>query len=150
MSVGIRSLTVAVSTGRIAGVFLEDGRVVGWKMARIKAADAQNAAKVVQAWIKGFTPDHMIIEDTVAASRKGLTAQAAIEAIASVFADADGLDMRLPRVQLYQNKYEEAKVLSQTYPDIARICPVQPPIWIPEPRSMTYFEALSLHAQLKS
>jgi len=149
MSAEIKSLCVAVATGRMAAVFLEGNQVIGWKMIRLKAGDTQNAAKVAQSWVEGFTPDHLMIEDTQAASRKGISAQDAIEAVAAVFADASGLDMRLPHQQLYQNKYEEAKALSEMYSEIARMCPTQPPIWLNEPRNITYFEALSLHAQLK-
>ena len=141
---GVRSLSVAVSTGRVSTVYFIGKEVVGWKQSRTAAKNTQNAARITQAWVRGFKPDIMLCEQSQTASCKGLHAQTVLETIATVFENADGLDIRLPRIQSYQNKYVEAKALAAKYPALADLCPEQPPIWLPEPRNMGYFEALAL------
>ena len=60
------------------------------------------------------------------------------------------LDIKLPRIQSYQNKYDEAKALVKLYPQTKGLLPKRPPIWMPEPRNMSYFEAVSLVEQLRT
>ncbi len=119
-------------------------------MSRAAAKNTENAARVVRSWIDGFQPDHLIVEDPAAAYHKGKCTRAILVAIASVVGDADGLDIWLKRKRLYQNKYEEAKALVSRYPEMASRRPSRPPIWMPEPRNMSYFEALSLVEQLNA
>ena len=147
---GLRKVAVAVSTGRVAAVFLKGKNVIGRKMSRTAAQNPQSAARIVQAWITGFKPDHMIVEDPKTALRKGNNAKEILETIATLFDNSDGLDIKLPRIQSYQIKYDEAKALVKLYPPMRKVLPKRPPIWMPEPRNMSYFEALSLAHQLKS
>ena len=139
-----------MSTGRVAAIFLEGEKVIGWKMSRTAAKNPQSAARIVQAWITGFKPDHMIVEDPKTALRKGNNAKEILDTIATLFENSDGLDIKLPRLQSYQNKYDEAKALVKLYPPMKRILPKRPPIWMPEPRNMSYFEAVSLVEQLSA
>lgn len=145
----MRKLAVSVATGRIAGVFLEENTVIATKTSRTAAGSTQNAARIIQSWINGFGPDHLIVEDPKTALRKGNHARALLQTIRALFDKADGLCITLSRVQSYQNKYEEAKALAARYPEIAHLLPQRPPIWRPEPRNMSYFEALSFVEQLR-
>ena len=147
MSQRLRRLAVAVATGRIAAVFFENQTLIGWAMSRHAYRNPETAAAVVGGWIDGFVPDHLIMENPSQARRKGTQTQAILATIATVFAKADGLDIQLARQQQYPNKYLEAAALAKRYPVIAALCPSQPPIWLPEPRSMSYFEALALADQ---
>ena len=150
MSQKLRRLSVAANTGRVAAVFLEDDTVVALKMSRAAAQTPQNAARVVQSWITGFRPHHMIVEDPITASRKGDQVKAVLSVIATTFEDNDGIDIRFPRVQSCRNKYIEAKILRARYPTMNIVVPRKPPIWKSEPRNMSYFEALSFVEQLRS
>ena len=150
MSAGLRRLAVAAETGVVAAVFLEDEKVLSWKMSRTAAKNPQSAARIVQTWITRFKPDHMIVEDPKTALRKGNNAKEILVTIATLFENSDGLDIKLPRIKSYQNKYDEAKALVKLYPQMQKVLPKRPPIWMPEPRNMSYFEALSLAHQLKS
>jgi len=147
---GIASvLVVSVATGRIAYVYLENGRPKKWGMSRKAAKSTQNAARIVQSWIDDLSPDLLISENDRAASRKGAHSRYILETIGELFDNADGLYVRLTRHQAYQNKFEEAKVLARKYPELKHLRPLQPPFWMPEPRRVSYFEALSFVEQLK-
>ena len=107
-------------------------------------------ARGVQSWIDDCIPDLVISEDPRAASHKGVHTRTLLEVIGDLFDRADGLNVRLTRVQSYQTKFEEAKALARVYPELKHLCPLQPPFWMPEPRSVSYFEALSFVEQLKA
>lgn len=143
-------LAVGASTGRVGFVYLEDGKCVKWRMSRQAAKSTQNAARVVQSWIDDLSPDLLISEKPETACRKGARTKSILETIGTLFDKADGLNVRLTRHQSYQNKFEEAKALARTYPELKHLCPLQPPLWMPEPRCMTYFEALSFVEQIKA
>lgn len=147
----LRKLSVAVATGRVAAVFLEGDKVVATRMSRTAANDTKNAARIVQSWIDGYEPDHMIAEDPKTALRKGENTKAILETITTIYENGDGLDVCVPRRQSYQNKYIEAKALAKRYPEVAHFLPrARPPIWMPEPRHMSYFEALALVDELRN
>lgn len=150
MAAPYKVLSVTASTGRVAYVYLEDGTPVHWGISRIAAQNTQNAARIVQSWIDDCSPDLMISEDPKSASRKGVRVRSVLGTIADLCEKSDGLNIRLTRTQSYQNKYEEAKALAKTYPQLKWQCPTQPPIWMPEPRKMSYFEALSFVEQIKA
>lgn len=144
-----RVLSVSVATGRIAYVYLELGKPVRWGMSRKAAKSTQNAARIVQSWIDDCGPDLLISENPKTACRKGARSRAILETIGDVFEETEGLNVRLTRVQPYHNKFEEAKVLARKYPALKPLCPLQPPLWMPEPRNVSYFEAMSFVDQLK-
>ena len=144
-----RTLAIASSTRRIVGVFLENNKVVGWRLSRKAARDPKNAAECIKSWIDDFEPDLLISEDP-AASRKGDHVKTLLETIGRICDQADGLNVRLPRKQVYHDKYEEAKVLAKRYPQLRIVLPAKPPIWNSEPHAISYFEALAFVEQLKA
>jgi len=144
-----RTLSVAVSTGRMAAVFLEDNTVVAWRMSQKAAQNTEDGAAILKSWLEDFEPDLTISEDH-RASRKGVCAKATLETVERVLEAHDGLHVLLPRRQVYQDKYEEANALAKRYPQVRKLLPTKPPIWLPEPRRMSYFEALSFVEQLKA
>ena len=121
-----------------------------WGMSRKAAKSTQNAARIVQSWIVDCSPDLLISENPATAIHKGVRARTLLEVIGDLFDQADGLNVRLTRVQSYQTKFEEAKALARVYPELKHLCPLQPSFWMTEPRSVSYFEALSFVEQLKS
>ncbi len=141
-------LAVAASTGRVAYVYLEEGMPKKWGMSRKAATSTQNAARIVQSWIDDLSPDLLISEKPETARHKGAHSKHILETIGELFDRAEGLNVRLSRLQLYQTKYHEAKALAGKFPALAHLCPRKPPLWMPEPRTTSYFEALSLVVQL--
>ena len=144
-----RTLAFAASTGRVAAVFLENDAVVGWRMSRKASKSPSTAVNCAKSWIDDYNPDLIISEDP-GASNKGVHVKALLEAIGQVSDQADGLNIRLNRFHAFDDKYAEAKALAVQYPQIQRKLPKKPPIWMPEPHAISYFEALSYVAQLKT
>jgi len=142
-----RTLALASSTRRIAGVFLEDNKVVGWRLSRKAARNPKDAAACLKSWIDDFEPDLMISEDPVA-SHKGDHVKTLLETIGRICDQAHGLNVRLPRKQVYHDKYEEAKALVERHPQLRDLLPNKPSIWNSEPHAISYFEALSFVEQL--
>jgi len=140
----LRRVGVAVSTGRVSSVFLEGRRVVGWYRSTDAYNSPETARQVVRRWLPGFRADQALIADTASSTVKGPRSRCLIEAIAEEMADAPCLDLRVRRTQRHANKYDEAAALARRYPPMASILPKPPPIWLPEPRNMGYFEALAL------
>ncbi|MEM7241535.1 MAG: hypothetical protein AAF429_05070 [Pseudomonadota bacterium] len=143
-----RTLAFAASTKRIVAVFLEDTKVVGWRLSRKAARNPKDAAACLKSWIDDFEPDLMISEDPVA-SHKGDHVKTLLETIGLMCDQADGLNVRLPRRQVYHDKYEEAKVLADKYPQLRTLVPRKPAIWNSEPHDISYFEALSYVEHLR-
>ena len=144
----MRRLAVSVATGRVSAVFFENGQLLGWCRSAKAFGDVGAAKQMAQNWIAGFGPQQLVTEDAISIARKGSQSQRITEAIAHAFADADCLDVRVRRIQRHENKYEEAAVLAEQFPPAQSILPKRPPIWLPEPRNMGYFEALALVAEL--
>lgn len=140
----LRRLAVSVATGRVAAVFLEDDKLLGWCRSAQAFCDAEKTTHIVGGWIKGFEPDQMILEDEAGVARKGMQSRATTEVIAQLFAEAPGSDLRVRRTQTHDNKYQEAAALAKQFPEALPILPKRPPIWLPEPRNLSYFEALAL------
>jgi hypothetical protein len=141
---------VSAATGRIAAIFVVGGVVEVTKMSRIGSNSPARARSVVQKWIADFSPDILICEDVATCRNKGNHTKGILQAIADTFSAAKGNDFTLPRIQRYANKYEEAAHLAKRYKEIAHLLPKRPPIWKPEPRLMSFFEALALFETFKS
>ena len=121
MAAQFNVLAVAVSTGRVAYVYLTNGVPDKWGMSRTASKTTQKAAQIIQSWIDDLQPDLLISERVETASRKGSRVKDVLEVIEDLFENADGLNMRLTRHQSYQNKYEEAKALANAYPALKHL-----------------------------
>lgn len=140
----LRSLAVSVATGRVAAVFLEGKELIGWCRSAQAFNDPKRTNEILSHWIKGFAPDRTLVEDAASAARKGPQSRLITETVAATFSKANCLDLRVRRRQSHDNKYQEAVALAERFPAAKSILPLRPPIWLPEPRNMSYFEALSL------
>ena len=140
----LKVLAIAVATGRIGYVFLEGGVLKDWKLSK-KASKSQKAARTyVTNLIKVFKPDVVVTEKISKHSRKGDHAKGLISTIARVAENHELLDVQVPRLQAFQNKYEEAKALVLRFPDLRPRLPKEPRIWQSEPFGTIYFEALAM------
>lgn len=135
-----------MATGRVAAVFFEGDELIGWCRSAQAFTDTNHAQRIARGWLHGFGPDQVMTEDRHSLARKGPQSQMITETVANAFADAECLDIRVRRHQTHENKYDEAKTLAERFPAAQSILPQRPPIWLPEPRNMSYFEALSLVA----
>lgn len=140
----LKVLAIAVATGRVGYVFLDGRRLIDWQVSKKASRSTKQARTYAQKWITCFNPDVVVTERTTKPCRKGDHAKDIIAAIAKVAEGADLLDVSVPRLRAFKNKYEEARDLVSQFPDLQARLPKEPRIWQSEPFSTTYFEALAL------
>ena len=140
----LRVLAMAVATGRIGYVFLVDGVLMDWQMSKKANTSVKEARNYATKLIKFLKPDVVVTERIDTRSRKGDYAKEMTETIASVAANHELLDITVPRLQAFKNKYAEARDLVLRFPELKPQLPKKPPIWLSEPYSTIYFEALAL------
>jgi len=140
----LRVLAIAVATGRIGYVFLSDEILKDWRMSKIACRSAHNARTYAEQLISFFTPDVVVTEKMDKESRKGAHAKEISGVIAQVAEEANLLDVLVPRIQTFKNKYEEARALCKRFPELEYWMPREPRIWQSEPFGTIYFEALHL------
>lgn len=139
-----RVLVLAAATGRIGYVYFVDGQPTHWGLSHKAATSPLLGAAQTAKWISLFVPEVVITEQVDDRSRKGVLTRYLIAAIADEARDANCIDLSVPRVQTYANKYEEAKFLVQRFPMLLAWLPKRPRIWESEPRNMVLFEAVAL------
>ena len=140
----LKVLAIAAATGRIGYVFLIGGKLCDWGLSRKASKRPALAAAQTKLWIEQLKPDVVVIEKISSISTKGSRSKYLIEAIATVAAQANLLDVCVTRLTAFKNKYEEAKSLGERFPEINAWVPRPRRIWEPEPRNTILFEALAL------
>lgn len=144
MAARLKVLAIAVATGRVGYVFLDGSTLIDWKMSKKASQSVKEARKHAKKWIAFFKPDVVLTERIAKHSRKGDHAKSITGAIAKVAEDAELLDVSVPRLQAFKNKYEEARELVLRFPELRPRLPKVRRIWEGEPYSTIYFEALAL------
>ena len=140
----LKVLAIAAATGRIGYVFFVGDKLKDWAMS-VKASKSPKLAKEkAEQWIEDLEPDVVVTEKVGKHSSKGILTKQLIDAIRNVAENRYLNDIVVPRVQSFQNKYEEAVELTKRFPDILPWAPKKPRIWESEPRNTIYFEALAL------
>lgn len=137
-------LVLAAATGRIGYIYFIDGQPTHWGLSHKGASSPILAAAQTAKWITLFMPDVVIMEQVGERSRKGALTKYLIAAMADEARGAPCIDVSVPRVQLYANKYDEAKQLVRRFPMLSAWLPKRPRIWESEPRNMVLFEAVAL------
>lgn len=139
-------IAIAAASGRIGYAFFIDRVVCDWGLSRAASANPLSAAAQAQAWFVRLRPEVVVTERIDHLCRKGIRTRKVIQAIANSAAAAGLYDISVPRHRRYANKYDEASVLAERFPELAQWRPPRRRTWEPEPRNMTYFEALALAA----
>lgn len=139
----LRVVAIAVASGRMGYVFLVGTELKDWRMVCKAATAPANAARTTQTWLHKLKPDVVITEHPDTAKAKGSNTQAVIAAVAREAANADTLDMAVPRARVYPNKYAAATALTKRYPELRPWLPHRR-CWENEPRQTVLFEALAL------
>jgi len=144
MAKRLKVLAIAAGTGRIGYVFLIGGKLRDWRLSKKASKRPALAAAQTQAWMEELEPDVVVTEKIGEDTGKSEKTIRLIEAVASAAANENLLDVSVPRERAFKNKYEEAQVLGERFPDIKAWIPRKRRIWEPEPRNTIYFEALVL------
>lgn len=140
----LRVLAITAATGRVGYVFLIGDELKDWHISRKASEDTKEVRIFARKWMSYLAPDILITEVTDRRSRKGQHSKVLIRAVVAVAKKADIKVISLPKIRTHKNKFEAAKTLVEKYPQIKEWLPEQPKIWLPEPRNVTYFEALAL------
>ena len=146
-----RILAIAAASGRVGYVFLVGEQLMDWGTSDKASGTPTEAAGVAQEWINTLTPQVVVTErfGPDIPSHKGAKTREIIEAIARTASFNQLLDVQVPRVQRYANKYREAEALATRYPDISAWRPKDRRVWDNEPRNVVLFEALALAEEVR-
>ena len=140
----LKILAMAVATGRIGYVFVIGDKLKDWGLSRKASRSPALAALQAETWLNHLKPDIVITEKVPPLSTKSQKTRSLIEAIQSIAASANVLDMFVARNSLFSNKYAEAAHLGERFPEISAWVPRPRRIWEPEPKNTVLFEALAL------
>lgn len=140
----LRLLAVAAATGRIAYVYLIGDRLMDWRISDRASESEADAALAAERWIETLQPDVVVTEELATAHRKGANAKRLIAAMTDVAENGKILSVRVPREQLYENKYVEAATLAVHYPELQPWVPRKRRFFDNEHRNTVLFEALAL------
>ena len=143
-----RMLVLSVRNGCMGCVLLIGGVVKDRRMSISGVATIDTAAKALRSWIKDYEPDIVISENPSSAVRKGIKQRAILKRIAHVAETSLCLNIVVTRKRMHKNRYKHANALGEHFKSVKHLVPKEPPIWMPEPRKMVYFEALSMAAQV--
>ena len=139
-----KMLSVAVAAGKVGMVYMIDGELMDWEFSSKASHSIPQMQKKIEQWINYYQPDLLVTEKIDKHSRKAKPTRALI---AQLIATSEQLKTRVVTVERYStyaNKYDEIKELAMQFPQVAELAPEQPPIWMPEPKTTIYFEALSM------
>ena len=141
-----RLLAVAVASGKMAYVFLIDGKLKDWHCSRAASLSPPKGRSLLRGAVARLEPDLVITEDPFKPTRKYGSSKKNLHALAQELMDSATPHRLVQRDQQFANKYEEAQALAKQFPGIAPWLPKTPKIWEAEPVSAIYFEALSMAA----
>lgn len=139
-----RVLAVAVASGKMAYVFLIDGKLKDWHHSRAASLSPPKGRSLLRKTAARLEPDLVVSEDPFKPTRKYGGSKEILQALAQELMDGATPHHLVQRDQQFANKYDEAQALAKRFPAIAPWLPETPKIWEAEPVSAIYFEALSM------
>ncbi|AGI68690.1 hypothetical protein OAN307_c31560 [Octadecabacter antarcticus 307] len=141
-----RVLAIAVASGKVAYVFLIDGKLKDWHCSRAASLSAPKGRSLFRRAVARFEPSLVVTEDPFKPTRKSGISLEVLNALVQELTDSATPHHLVQRDQQFANKYHEAQSLAKRFPAIAPWLPKTPKIWEAEPVSAIYFEALSMAA----
>jgi hypothetical protein len=139
-----RVLAIAVASGKVAYVFLIDGKLKDWHCSRAASLSAPKGRSLLRRAVARFEPSLVVTEDPFKPTRKSGSSLQVLNALVQDLTDSAIPHHLVQREQQFANKYDEAQALAGRFPAIAPWLPKTPKIWEAEPVSAIYFEALSM------
>jgi hypothetical protein len=139
-----RILAVAVASGKMAYVFLIDGRLKDWRCSRVASLSPPRGRSLLRQAVARLEPDIVVSEDPFKPTRKYGGSKEILHALVQELTDSATPHRLVQRDQQFANKYDEAKALAERFANISPWLPKTPKIWEAEPVSAIYFEALSM------
>ena len=144
-----RVLAIAVATGKIGYVLLENDKLADWGKSRAAARSPEKAHAFAKDLIGKLDPEAVVTEKPGSNRyKRGLTL-ALMEAVTGAVRDSSCINVTVTKERSHRDKYAEARALVRRFPELRPYLPKKPPIWCGEPRRMILFEALSLALRLR-
>lgn len=137
-------LSVAANASKVGYVFLIDGAPYDWDISLQANESARAAYQFTTEWVSYYQPELLVTERIGSNSQKGERSRNLINAIWKAAQDAGIPWGCVDRIQRYPNKYVEAAVLAERFPELLAWLPKTRTLWDEEPRRMIIFEALAL------
>src|SRR5690349_6869269 len=128
-----RVMGIAVSYGKMGFAYLVDGELMDWKLSIDASRSAEAASRQAEKWIGYYELDAVVIEDPEI-TRKGRHTQSLQGAVADAARRLRIEVVLAPRRAENANKYAEAAVLAEEFPQLAPWLPEKRRLWEQEPR----------------
>ena len=139
-----RILAVSARSGRLGYVLLEDQELLLWGTSEQAARSAERAAQKLSDWVEEFVPDVLVTESPGAGCYKQRRQLAILRAFVRVGKSLAIEHRAVRRRHARTNLYLDAKAVAERIPELARLVPKKPPIWVTEPYRLVCFEAVVL------
>lgn len=141
-------MSVAVSSGKMGMVLFMNKQLVTLKVSAKASRTTEQASQQMQKWIDKFNPDCIVTEQLDGDSRKHGRTPELIQAISKTITKHPILHIEVKREQTFNNKYEEAEILSERYLQLKPYLTKKHKIWQSEDRRMILFEAVANAEQI--
>ena len=142
-------MAIAVATGRIGYVMLADDKLVDWDISQVASHSPKRAAAKTKEWVELLKPEVLVTEALGSNRRKRGKTLSLMEAVGQAARESEAITVTIAKVRNHRNKYQEARILAQKYPELRPRLANKPACWLTEPRRMILFEALALALRLK-
>jgi LmbE family N-acetylglucosaminyl deacetylase len=139
-----RLLAMAAASGKVGMVFFVGKRLMDWQLSVKASKSPQHATEWLASLIRARQPHVIVTEKIETAKSKGDHTKLLIAAMAALAAEHELLDITIDRPSHFANKYDEADVLAERYPEMAAWKPKHRRFFDNEPRNTVLFEALAL------
>ena len=137
-------LVIAAASTKLGHIFLIDGTPVDWGVSKESSNSPKQAYQYTKKKIAYYQPDLLITELVTDKSKKGQYSRSLINMIAKAAQDADVQWSLVTRQQKYENKFQEARALSERFPELKSSLPPPRHWWQTEDPRMIIFEALAM------
>jgi hypothetical protein len=144
-----RVMGIAVSAGRLGCVLLCNGNLVDCGYYRACTRSAHKTGNKTRELIALHCPEVVVTELPGSNKRKRGKTQGLMEAVTLAAKESEAVSMTSTKRRTYRDKYQEAKVLAERFPELLPRVPTKPKFWLNEPRRMILFEALSFALRLE-
>ena len=137
-------LAMAAASTKLGYVFLIDGTLFDWGSSKDASDSPRQAYQYTAKKIAYYRPELVVTELVTDESKKGQYSRSLINQIMKAAQDADVPWSVVVREQRHANKFKEAQVLAERFPELKASLPPRRRWWQTEDQRMIIFEALSL------
>lgn len=139
----LRMASFAAARGRVACVFFIGDSLMDWRISDRASQSVEKARTWMEQVFAELHPEILLTEDTRFSEKKSEHVKSIIDAVSRLGEDHQLLNPRIRRQHDYANKYEEADVIAERYPELKPWLSGWRRFFENEPRNTVLFEAVS-------